>query len=427
MISSAYNYYLTNYVGKEVSKYDTHKKSELRDVYNHMVKINKNAPLYKIADSEDVKKYAIDLKEAARAITNIASELSENEDTDSGFSKKKAISSDESVVSVKYVGTERPEQEPEELKIKVEGLATNQINRGNFLNQSELGLKSGAYSFDFAIGEYTYEFQFNVKIGENNRDIQDKLARLINRANIGVKAEIVENSLGFSALSVESEATGLANYDGTIFKISSNESSEVGDAVAFFGLDDIYKMPQNAKFTVNGIEKSSSSNTFTIAKQYLVNLNSVSDEEISIGLKPDFDTVIDNVNEFIDKYNSMVELAKKRIGNGYEAEKLYRDIGTITSYHKKDLDSAGFKVEDDGKINVDEEVLIQSVSEGTLKDSLGKLGTFKKTLLSKANSISLNPMAYVDKKLIAYKRPGNNFNNAYMTSIYSGMMFNGYV
>ena len=46
MISSAYNYYLTNYVGKEVSKYDTHKKSELRDVYNHMVKINKNAPLY---------------------------------------------------------------------------------------------------------------------------------------------------------------------------------------------------------------------------------------------------------------------------------------------------------------------------------------------------------------------------------------------
>ena len=65
MVSSAYTYYLANYVGKEISKYDTHKKSELRDVYNRMVKVNKASSLYKINDSDEVKKYAIDLKEMA--------------------------------------------------------------------------------------------------------------------------------------------------------------------------------------------------------------------------------------------------------------------------------------------------------------------------------------------------------------------------
>ena len=160
----------------------------------------------------------------------------------------------------------------------------------------------------------------------------------------------------------------------------------------------------------------------------MIELNGVSDqEEIVIGLKPDVDSVIDNVNGLIDKYNSMVDLAKERIGTGYESEKLYRDIKGITSYYKNTLDAAGFRVQDDGKISIDEALLVQSANEGNLKDSLDKLGAFKKTLMNKANNISVNPMAYVDKKLISYKNPMRNFNNTYMTSIYSGMMFNGYV
>ena len=33
-IDSAYQYYLSTYAGRALSRYDTHKKSELRDVYN---------------------------------------------------------------------------------------------------------------------------------------------------------------------------------------------------------------------------------------------------------------------------------------------------------------------------------------------------------------------------------------------------------
>ena len=47
-IDSVYNYYLTTYGSSNVSRYDAHKKSQLRDVYNRMVKLNKESPLYKI-------------------------------------------------------------------------------------------------------------------------------------------------------------------------------------------------------------------------------------------------------------------------------------------------------------------------------------------------------------------------------------------
>lgn len=427
MVSSAYNYYLSNYVGQEVSKYDTHKKSELRDVYNRMVKVNKASSLYKIAEGEEIKKYAIDLKEAARALTNVASELSDNERSGSGFAKKKATSSDETVVTAKFIGDETGNEVISELSIKIEKLATTQKNVGKYLKQDALSLKKGDYSFDFGIGEYTYEFQFSVKSDDTNRSVQDKLLRLINRSNIGAKASIATNDNNESAIVIESEATGVTNYNGTIFSIKDNNAEGTGKAVDYFGLDKVEKMPQNAKFYVNGMERTSNANTFTVAKQYMINLNDVSEDEITIGLKPDFDAIVENVSELIDKYNSMVDLAKSHADKGYESARLYRDMKAISSYYKSALDSAGFMVEDDARIRVEESLLIQSANEGNLKESLDKLGSFKKAMMNKANNISVNPMAYVDKKLIAYKNPVRNLGSSYMTSIYSGMMFNGYV
>ena len=47
-------------------------------------------------------------------------------------------------------------------------------------------------------------------------------------------------------------------------------------------------------------------------------------------------------------------------------------------------------------------------------------------LLRKSNQISLNPMDYVERVMVAYKNPGRNFINPYVTSDYTGMMFDGY-
>ena len=69
-IHSAYQYYLNTYSSFGMSRYDTHKKSQLRAVYNNIVKINKESPLYKIKYSGDVERFAIDIKEKTRSIQN---------------------------------------------------------------------------------------------------------------------------------------------------------------------------------------------------------------------------------------------------------------------------------------------------------------------------------------------------------------------
>ena len=51
---------------------------------------------------------------------------------------------------------------------------------------------------------------------------------------------------------------------------------------------------------------------------------------------------------------------------------------------------------------------------------------FANSLMRKTNQISLNPMQYVNKTIVAYKNPGRNFATPYITSAYSGMMFNSY-
>ena len=67
-IDNAYNYYISMYANKEVSRYDCHKKSDLRKIYHNIVKTNKESPLYKIPNLEDAKKFAIDVKEHAKSI-----------------------------------------------------------------------------------------------------------------------------------------------------------------------------------------------------------------------------------------------------------------------------------------------------------------------------------------------------------------------
>ena len=79
VIDSAYQYYLSTYRPLGASRYDTHKNSELREVYHNIVKTNKDSPLYMIKYSEDAGRFAIDIKERTRSIQNLIASLSDSE------------------------------------------------------------------------------------------------------------------------------------------------------------------------------------------------------------------------------------------------------------------------------------------------------------------------------------------------------------
>lgn len=425
MIGSVYDYYLTTYAGTNAFKStSTHKKSELRDIYNNIVRINRKSPLYKFDMTEDLQKYAIDLKEGAYSLKDIAGSL--NTDSLISFSNKKAHSSNPEKVSATYIKSDSQNTDDSEFDIKINHLAAPQINTGNYLSPNNISIPYGNYSFDINVDEYSYELQFKVTESETNRSLQEKLSRLINRSDIGVNADIVENPSGKTALRITSGSTG-QSFKPRIFSLSNNDNN-LKDIVNYLGLNQLTTAPSNASFSINNIEKTASSNTFTINKCFEINLNSVTeDEPVHIGFKPDSDSLTDSLHDLADNYNSFVDLAFSNSDNAGDSSKLYKDLQKIVKRNRNSLESAGLSFDDSGKMTVDSSLITQSVSEGSIKDSLNVIGKFKNDIIRQSNQIALNPMQYVDKTMISYPNPVISFSNPYITSLYSGMMYNGYI
>ena len=94
-IDAAYNYFMTTYGDNIGSRYESHKKSELRDTYNKIVKANKDAPLYKLKETEDMGQFAIDIKEHANSMAVSVSNLAAaGESVEEILNKRIASSSD---------------------------------------------------------------------------------------------------------------------------------------------------------------------------------------------------------------------------------------------------------------------------------------------------------------------------------------------
>lgn len=428
MITNTYNYYLTTYYNRELTKYDTHKKSELKNIYKSIVQLSKRSPLFEVKATEDLQKYVIDLKENSRILHNVAASLSSDEVGKSGFTKKTAASSNPDVLTARFVGDDDVPSDAS-YKIEVQNLAEPQVNTGYTLDPDILSASTGSYSFDLNIGDYTYEFQFQVKDDDTNASVQQKVNHLINRSSIGVRSSIITDKNGNTALQLTSDSTGVPENRNIIFSVSSSGSDN--DAIQYLGLNRITNSPADASFRINGSEKTASSNTFTVNKTFEVTLQGVTPENESteISFKPDVDSILENVSNLINSYNSVIDFAGKPTLFAAESNRLFRDLSSIAKNHQNTLDSAGLTVQPDGKIQLDESLLVQSISEGSFEDTLDELDNFKKELMAKANKISLNPMDYVKKKMISYPNPISSkvFPNPYVTSIYSGMMFDGYL
>ena len=145
MINSVYDYYISTYGNRTVSRHDSHKRSELRDIYNNIVKINKASPLYKVDMSESSQKLAIDIKEAARALTDTLSDITDIAD-DSMPVGITASSDNPSLVTASYSGSDMPDEK--ELVFNVKQLASAQVNVGEYVSSGAKILFPGTYSFN---------------------------------------------------------------------------------------------------------------------------------------------------------------------------------------------------------------------------------------------------------------------------------------
>ena len=409
MISSVYSYYLSQYGNKSNSKYDSHTRTQLKNTYSKVVKINSQTPVYKLDLSTAAQKYAIDLKEHARALENITEDLSDGADGTMTF-KKSAVSSNASAVNASYITDFGAASNDESFDINVKQLACSQLNTGNYLQPRSKHIKPGEYSFDLSINDVIYEFQFKVDNSETTNNIQNKIARLINRSNIGLTANIKEDSLGNTAINIESESTGINGTTPVIFSIKSDDANNQ-PLIDTLGLDRVTQYPANAIFDVDGDERSSMSNSITINKAYDVKLSKVTEEPVTISLKADADSIVESLNELVAGYNNLISVTNDENNNHFQGtEKLQNEIASIARSYKKQLADSGL-----------------SLNKDALSHIYESLNSFKNSIKEKAEDIALNPMDYVNNKIIAYKNPLRSFPDPYNLSAYTGMMFNGYI
>ncbi len=425
-MNTVYNNYLTAYT-PSLTRYDTHKKSELRKVYNSIVKLNKESPWYLPTTSKDTQRYAIDIKENARGLHNTIAHLGGLED--SGLlNKKSAFSSDENVAKASFIGSQIPEDVTPGFQLEVQSLASPQENLGLFLPDARVSLPPDTYSFDIAVNDMNYEFQFSISDGETNRDVQERLVRLINNSDIGIQASVTESD-GRSSLRLTSEATGIPKGKTSQFQVSDDHTSKKPGTVAYFGLDYTSREPSNAVFLVNGESREASSNHFTMGKLFDVQLTGTSPEgePVQIGLKTDIESLTDNVTHLIGGYNDFVKAASSYLETQAKSRKLVRELSGIANHYNSSLEPMGLSMQQDGTLEIDRDQLQRTASQApNIAETFGYLKDFYHALLKKSDQVALDPMEYVEKKIVAYKNPGHNFINPYATSAYSGMMFNGY-
>lgn len=428
-LNGVYNHFIQDYVSKDVTQADAHRKDELRDVYKSIAKINKQSPLYLLTDDDLTCNDAIEIKEKARLLQGNIFSLSNQEDK-SSLNHTSAFTSDDEKVDASYIGkTPDDDVGSAGFDIEVSQLATGQTNTGKFIvKDSSSVLLPDNYAFDVRIDKQEYEFQFSVYQSDKNIDVLQKLEKLINRAGIGLEAEVVEGSDNRAALQIGGTHTGIRTGEISQFEVYESSGELATGSVAALGLDQISSPAANAHFTLNGEDRMAISNHFTVGGKFDIQIKDVTTSPISVGVKRDNEALVKHISSLVDNYNKFVLEASGKQDAKFKSDKLKSEAVSIARQYMSGIEDMGIKLEGEGTISIDDEMLHQAVAGLQNDEMLKPIRNFTDALINKAKDIAVDPMKYVDRPVVNYKNPDSRDNTAspYITSEYSGMMFNNY-
>ena len=418
-----YNYMLESYPIKREVMYPAHKKSELKKVYNSIVNISRKSPLYKINLTQDNKEYTIRIKETALLLKSRLEEMSEPEK--SGFHSKKAIVSDEELISAKLIG-EDTEGLPEMMTFRVDNLASVQINLGKDLYDDSRGLPPGAYHFYGETPSGSYKLTFVHEERDENSNVMRKLVNYISQELPGVNASIEKGAASnYSRVVLMSEQAGKNDEPAMSF----SDENYYG-IVEYFGLDRVEKQSESAEFSINDNMHTTSTNTFLLENRLQITLNSTSEKPVTVKIGRDSQKILSAVETVLDTYNSLVRIAHNRTAGTREhfrASKLISEMKSLEELYGEELTANGIKADEHGYLSLEPSLAVQAAQDGGMESLFTRENGFIARLIEKSESIAINPMEYLDKTVVTYPNSENKtFHNPYLTSMYSGMFFSSY-
>lgn len=420
---------MADYVNKENYRYNptVHKKSELKKIYSDIVKLSKDSPSYLFENSTDVQEFALQLKEGSLALQSTLYNLQKTDDSSAFFYKQ--VNSDNEKSLTTTIDTEDHSKLPEPFTIDIHKLATRQHNLGNYVYCSTSRFQEGTYQFQIDVEEDSYLFQLQLYGKTTNEDALNQIVHAINQSDVPITAtNVYDKSHDKIRISLTSDHTGSTNGD-SIFRCSdiSHPSTSPG-CVEHFNLNNIVQYPTNSSFSINGDEKSTLSNEFTLNNALHLTLHSPTQTPIHINYDTSAEKVMTELTDIANIYNKLIHLSYHQGTPPKLASLMLHDLKNVFSKSKGELKDCGITFNDDGYMEIDETISNDAATKGKFQKLFGSPDTLGGNALEVFKGIAMNPMKYVENKVIvAYPNPmRENFANPYMTSIYSGMLFNSY-
>lgn len=420
-----YNNLLTTFEPKHTVKY-AHDASELRSVVKRIRKQTQESPVYLVNFTNAKQEYVLGVKEASMKLNNSLQVLADDS-ADSLFSKRRAQSSNPEQVSAELVDADGKAL-PSDFTIQVKQLANSQVNQGKEFYETGKGLQAGSYQFRVTVNDVGYDFQYNIRKDANHREVIEGLSSFITKAKIGIKAEPYYFDKEKISMRLESDMVG--SPDGKeIFKLQdkSSTNNSVRGIVEYYGLDNVVTMPKSAVFDLNGVEKSSMSNEFMLGRVVKVGLHKPSEQEVVVDYHPDSDVIIGGIEEFVSNYNELIAHNINFENQTGAQSKLLRELNGLTKPFLSELESCGISFDEDGYMELDSSLAAQAIEDGQMQMLFQPDSVVANRLFAKADSVKINPMEYIDKKIVSYQdftKPPRGYS--YITSLYSGLLFNSY-
>lgn len=426
--NNVYNLYRSSYAPKSSSRSDAHNKSDLKNIYNSIVEHSKDEPVYLFKPTSDIERYTIAMKESAMKFGHNISSMG-GQDAEQLFEKKALYSSSPDNAEVSELPGS-PASDSSNIDLTIESLAMPQVNKGVYLPMDEKTLVPASYSFDVTTASSSYELQLNISENDTNHSIQSRLSRLINNAAIGLSATVSQDQYGNSAIMLFGNSTGTGDDSEPSFIISDDDTSQTRGLVDYLGIKDITSNASWAKYTINGESKTAPENEITYDNKYAITLKKTTEpgQSVKIGVMTDFDSLKDNILGVAGSYNQFIKTAAEFIDKQPRTSLLIDSMKRMNSSYAAAMDHLGIVRNEDGTLDVDDSKLSNALSGQATASDISALKDFTKSAAKKISDVQLNPMDYVDKRIVAYKNPNvTHYANPYITSAYSGMLFNSYM
>ncbi|MGG3433328.1 flagellar filament capping protein FliD [Heyndrickxia coagulans] len=173
----------------------------------------------------------------------------------------------------------------------------------------------------------------NFYIGAD-KTLNDVISK-VNNSNLGLTMYYDEYKDMFTLTRKETgnfnSSSSVDNGNEIIISSDTDTYDFLRDTLKFSGSTDTEHGGTNAVFNINGLDTERTSNTFTISG-VTYTLKSEFDSPVTISVSNDVDTIYNNIKNFVDQYNSLIDAVQSKLN-----EDRYSDYAPLTDDQRKEM------------------------------------------------------------------------------------------